>query len=80
MRISCQFALYPLKQENVGEVLAEALQELDRLEIAYQVGRMTTEMLGEEEQIFQALRNAFRRLAVHGGVVLVATVSNACGE
>ena len=80
MRISGQFALYPLKQQDVGEVLAEALREFDRLGISYRVGRMSTELQGEDEEVFQALREAFRRAASHGEAVLVATISNACGE
>ncbi len=67
-----------MKQENVGEILGEATIELDRLGISYQVGRMSTEMQGEEDQVFQALHRAFHQAASHGEVVLAATVSNAC--
>ncbi|MCL5961919.1 MAG: hypothetical protein M1358_21845, partial [Chloroflexi bacterium] len=35
MKISCQFALYPLKQENVGEVLGEAAPNERDEELAY---------------------------------------------
>lgn len=79
MKVSCQFALYPLKQENVGEVLGETMLELDRLGISYQLGKMSTEIRGEEDQVFCALRRAFHQAASHGEIVLVATVSNACG-
>ena len=78
MKVSCQFALYPLKHENVGEILGEAMLELDRLGISYRVGKMSTQVQGEEDQVFQALRRAFHQAASRGEVVLVATVSNAC--
>ena len=79
MKVSCQFALYPLRQEKLGEILGEALRELDQVGVSYRVGTMGTEMEGEEEAVFRALRTAFRRVAEHGDAVLVATVSNACG-
>ncbi len=79
MRVSCQFSLYPLKQEKLGEILGEAVRELDQVGVSYQVGGMSTEMEGEEEEVFRALRSAFRQVAEHGVAVLVATVSNACG-
>ena len=79
MKVSCQFALYPLRQEKLGEILGEAVRELDQVGVSYRVGTMGTEMEGEEEAVFSALRTAFRRVAEHGDAVLVATVSNACG-
>jgi len=78
VEISCQFALYPLRQDDVGEILAEAALELDRLGISYQVGKMSTDIRGEEDQVFQALRHAFHSAASRGEAVLVASVSNAC--
>ncbi len=79
MNVSCQFSLYPLRQEKLGEVLGEALRELDQIGVSYRVGSMGTEMEGEEEDVFSALRSTFRRVAEHGDAVLVATISNACG-
>jgi len=80
LRISGQFALYPLKQQDVGEVLAEALRDFDQRAITFRVGRMSAEIEGEDEEVFQALREAFRRAASRGETVLVTTISNACGE
>lgn len=79
MKVSCQFSLYPLRQEKLGEVLGEALRELDQIGVSYRVSGMATEMEGEEGDVFSALRGAFRRVAEHGDAVLVATISNACG-
>ncbi|MCL4532253.1 MAG: thiamine-binding protein [Actinobacteria bacterium] len=77
--MSCQFSLYPLRQEKLGEILAEAVRELDRVGVSYRVGTMGTEMEGEDEEVFHALHSAFVRVAERGDAVLVATVSNACG-
>jgi len=80
VEIGCQFALYPLRQERLGEILDEAVRELDRAGVTYRRGSMSTELEGEGDEVFRALRNAFRRVAAHGDAVLVATVSNACGS
>ncbi len=80
MRVSCQVSLYPLRQENVGEILVEAVHQLDQVGVTYRVGTMSTEMEGEDEKVFSALRSAFRRVAEHGDAVLIATISNACGS
>ncbi len=76
--VTCQFSLYPLRTEQIGEILVEALKGVDALGLSYEVGRMSTELQGSEEQVFTALRVAFERAAEHGDVVLVATVSTAC--
>ena len=76
--ITCQFALYPLRTERIGEILREALKEVEATGIAYEIGPMSTEIQGDEEQTFTVLRAAFAKAAAHGEVVLVATVSNEC--
>ncbi len=76
--VTCQFALYPLRTEEIGPRLEEALAELDRMGVSYQVGAMSTELQGDEEVVFAALKAAFQSVARRGEVVLVATVSNAC--
>ncbi|MCL4458287.1 MAG: thiamine-binding protein [Chloroflexi bacterium] len=75
---SCQFSLYPLRKEHIGEILEEAIQEISNLPLTYQMGAMSTHIAGDEEQIFQALKLAFHRAAAYGDTVLVAIVSNAC--
>jgi len=76
--ITCQFSLYPLRTKEVGEILEEALKEVEALGLNYKVGSMSTEMQGSEEEVFAALRAAYARAAEHGEVVLIATISNAC--
>jgi len=76
--ITCQFSLYPIRTERIGPILEEALEEIEAMGLTHQVGSMSTEVQGDEEQVFAALKAAFARAATHGNVVLVATVSNAC--
>lgn len=76
--IACQFALYPLRTDRVGEVLDAALAEVAALGIEAAVGRMNTEIQGDEAQIFSALQAAYAREARMGEVVMTVTLSNAC--
>lgn len=76
--ISCQFALYPLRVEDENGVVAAALDELAAGSVELVVGRMSSEIHGEEEQVFTALRVAFDRAAQMGEVVMIVTLSNAC--
>lgn len=76
--VSCQFSLYPLGVEHLSPILNQALQEVADLGLEYEVGNMSTQMSGPPELVFRALERAFAVAAEHGGVVLVATVSNAC--
>lgn len=39
---------------------------------------MQTEIAGDEEAVFAALRDAFQAAAAYGGVVMTVAVSNAC--
>ena len=78
MMIACQFSLYPLRTQQIGEILGEALQSVNATGLTCQVGAMSSELRGTEDQVFTALRAAFHAATVHGEAVLVATVSNAC--
>lgn len=75
---SCQFSLYPLGVDHLSPILSEALKEMADLGLTCEVGNMSTVVSGPTELVFQALEQAFGKAAEHGGVVLVATVSNAC--
>jgi uncharacterized protein YqgV (UPF0045/DUF77 family) len=76
--ISCQFALYPLRQLRITPVLEEIVHTLDESGVEYEMGSMSTLLAGDEERVFAALRHAFRAAAAHGDAVLIATVSNGC--
>ena len=77
-KVSCQFALYPLRQPRISPVLEDVVRALDEVGVAYEMGGMSTLLHGDEEQVFAALRSAFRAAAARGDAVLIATVSNGC--
>jgi uncharacterized protein YqgV (UPF0045/DUF77 family) len=78
MAISVQFSVYPLRQERLGPAIEEALSILRAKGLSVQMGAMSSLVIGDEDQVFGALQEAFRRSAEKGQVVWVLTLSNAC--
>ena len=76
--ISAQISIYPLRRRAVGQVVDVALRSLRAHSVEVTPGSMGTVIVGNENQIFSALRAAFDAACEGGDAVLVATVSNAC--
>lgn len=76
--IACQFSFYPLRQAHLGPAIDEAMDILRRMNLEPTVGAMSTYVEGDEEAVFDGLKQAFKSVARRGDVVLVATLSNAC--
>jgi uncharacterized protein YqgV (UPF0045/DUF77 family) len=78
MGVSVQVSLYPLGQASLSPVIVEALRIFREHGLEVEPGAMSSLITGEDNAIFSALQEAFRRAAEHGPVVMVATFSNAC--
>lgn len=78
MQVACQFSIYPLGKEDLGDVIYKSLEELKKSGIKYELGGMSTIISGEADDVFSALKSAFEAAANEGGVVLTTTISNAC--
>ena len=76
--ISAQVSLYPLWQESIGPAIREAVRIFRRYGLKTRVGEMSTLVWGEEQALFEALREAFRQAAERGDTVMTVTFSNAC--
>jgi len=76
--VTAQLSLYPLGESDLSPSIDAALSELERHGVARQTGAMSTLVWGDDEQIFAALRDAFRAAAARGQAVMAITVSNAC--
>lgn len=76
--ISAQISLYPLGQPNLGPAIEDFWQVLDEQSLEQERGAMSTIMWGDDEVVFAALQEGFRRAAERGGTVMVVTLSNAC--
>jgi uncharacterized protein YqgV (UPF0045/DUF77 family) len=76
--VSAQIAIYPLRQEHLSPVIDEALKEFRGQDLRIEPGMMSTLVMGSEESIFDAMREAFRKAREGGEVVMIVTLSNAC--
>jgi len=76
--IGVRFSLYPMRDDFVPLILT-AVEGLDRLGVEVETDDVSTCLLGEEPNLFEALRVAFGRAACTGThVVLSATFSAGC--
>jgi uncharacterized protein YqgV (UPF0045/DUF77 family) len=78
VNISVQISVYPLRQEHLSPTVNAVEAELNAHGLRPEVGGMSTQVVGETEVVFAALRDAFMRVANSGQVVMTVTVSNAC--
>ena len=78
MTISAQVSVYPLRQDRLSPAVEEVREALAARGLDPRVGPMSTVVSGEAVAVFDALREAFRRAAAHGHVVMTVTLSNAC--
>jgi uncharacterized protein YqgV (UPF0045/DUF77 family) len=76
--VSAQISLYPLRQEHLSPAIEETLKVLQDHGCEVRPGTMSTLVTGDDEPVFSALREAFRRAAEYGDVTMVVTISNAC--
>lgn len=77
MMITAQVSLYPLRTERLTPVL-ERFWEAMPGSVSVEVGRMSTTLAGEDEEVFLAIKEAFQRAADEGDIVLQCVFSNAC--
>jgi uncharacterized protein YqgV (UPF0045/DUF77 family) len=76
--VTAQVSLYPLRQSSIGPAIREAVHVLRQCGLEVRIGEMSTLVWGEEQAIFAALEEAFRRAAERGDTVMTVTLSNAC--
>ena len=79
MRVmSAQVSLYPLRQVSIGTPVREAVRVFHDHNLKTRMGAMSTLVWGEEQAVFDALREAFHMASERGDAVMVVTLSNAC--
>jgi len=78
--VTAQISLYPLRRESIGPPIREAIRVLGERGLEMRMGEMSTLVWGEEQAVFEALREAFHRASERGDTVMTITISNACPE
>jgi len=75
--VSAQISLYPLRQECIGPAIREVVRNLRQRGLRTHVGEMSTLVWGEQDLIFDALKEAFQLATERGDTVMGVTLSNA---
>jgi uncharacterized protein YqgV (UPF0045/DUF77 family) len=73
--MGCQFSVYPLRQADIDAPVQESIHAARETGCAVRVGNLSTLIWGSEEEVFAALRAAFRAARSHGPAVLTATLA-----
>jgi uncharacterized protein YqgV (UPF0045/DUF77 family) len=76
--VSAQISIYPLRQEHLSPAIDAVKQTLEAHGLRPEIGPMSTQIAGDADIVFLALRKAFEAAAATGHVVMTLTVSNAC--
>ena len=71
--VGCQFSVYPLRQADIDTPVQATIHAAAQMGVSVRVGNLSTLMWGDEDQVFAALRAAFRAAQHHGPAVLTAT-------
>lgn len=76
--ISAQVSLYPLGRDQLGPAIDAVIELFAARDLSVETGAMSTVLAGDDEVVFEALRDALRLVTAQGEAVMVATLSNAC--
>ena len=78
MNVQAEISLYPLRTEDLGNVIDAFLRDVRAADLTVQPGNMSSTVSGDVNAVFSTMGAAFAAVAEDGQVVLVMKVSNAC--
>jgi uncharacterized protein YqgV (UPF0045/DUF77 family) len=73
--VGCQFSVYPLLQKDIDGPVQAAIGAAGGEGCSVRVGNLSTLLSGSEDQVFAALRAAFRAAQRQGPAVMTATLA-----
>lgn len=80
MKVRAEISLYPLRVTDLSRPIDEFSRTLKAKGLEVQMGPMSSSIAGESKELFNALQEAFERLAEKYQVVMVSKISNACPQ
>ncbi len=78
MPVALQVSLYPLRQMDIIEPIDSFIEIFKSYGLETHVGSMSTLVYGDDDKVFKALQEAYKKATEFGEIVVVATLSNAC--
>lgn len=78
MKVRAEISLYPLKTTELSSPIDEFCRILKAQGLEVQIGPMSSSVSGECKDLFEAVKEAFEKLAEKYQVVMTVKISNAC--
>jgi hypothetical protein len=72
--VGCQFSVYPLRQMDIDAPVQGVIKAAAE-HCSVRVANLSTLLWGDEDQVFQGLRAAFRAAQAYGPAVMTATLA-----
>ncbi len=77
--ITAEVSVYPLKTSDASNVITNSINSLSNVGVEYSVGSISTRLHGNEEQVWNSLKDMFQNAQNSGEVSMVVTITNAAG-
>lgn len=75
--ITAEVSLYPVETPDSDEIILESLKALDNQQLQYDIGSLSTNISGDSDQVWAALRSLYERAQMSSyEVVMVVTIVN----
>jgi len=78
MLVTAQFSIYPLKVENYGDYIYQAINIVRSFGLKVKVGETSSVTFGDLEMVLKAFQKVMEELGDNLKLVFVITLSNAC--
>ena len=78
MKVSAEISFYPLRSEELGPSIEAFVTALEENGLYGETGAMSSLVVGEFEQVWSGLGEAFAEAAERDEAVMVLKLSNAC--
>ncbi|MHA1917342.1 MAG: YkoF family thiamine/hydroxymethylpyrimidine-binding protein [Candidatus Ranarchaeia archaeon] len=76
--ISCEVSFYPLGHENINKIVNEFLSLIKTDKIKIETNKMSTYLEGENDLIFDTLKEVYKEISKKYGSVITIKISNVC--
>ena len=80
MKVQAEVSLYPLRQNDLTELIQQFVESLKNENLNVKTGPMSSFISGDSQTVFQGVQKAFEQAAKKYELVLTMKISNACPE
>ena len=78
MLAAAQVSVYPLGQRSLTPIIEKVLEVFREHSLDVSPGAMSSIVTGEDDSLFEALKEAFQNASQEAEIVMIVTISNAC--